>query len=60
MKVIVRASQEKTEAAINSIHSELENTITNWAEDIPSSVNKWTQGLREEMNAMIEETQLGL
>jgi hypothetical protein len=47
------------ETAINCIRSELGETIkigwkTSWRQD------QWTQGLREELNAKIEETQLFL
>jgi calcineurin-like phosphoesterase len=47
------------EAAINSIWSELEETINNQVEDILASVNQGTQGLHKELNMKIE-TQLGL
>jgi hypothetical protein len=56
MKVKVRPSQEMTEATINSILSELEETIKNWVEDVLVSVNQWNQDLCKELDAKIEET----
>jgi BMFP domain-containing protein YqiC len=54
------ASQEMMEAAINSIQSELEETIKNQMDNVLSSVNQWTQGIRKELNTKIEEMQLSL
>jgi hypothetical protein len=48
------------EATINTIRSELEETIKNWVEYILASVNQQTQGLCEELNTKIEEMHLGL
>jgi hypothetical protein len=47
-------------AAINSIRSELEQTITKRVYDVLASVNKQTQVLREELNACTDGTQPGL
>lgn len=41
--------QEKMEAAIQSVQSELEETIKHWVEDILSCVNPKMQGLYEEL-----------
>jgi hypothetical protein len=48
------------EAAISSIRSELEEALTRWVEDVLASVDQRTQGLQEELNAKMEETQLEL
>jgi translation elongation factor EF-Tu-like GTPase len=50
MKATVRASQEKVDATINSIGSKLEETVKTQVEDV-LSVDQWTQGLSEELNA---------
>jgi heme exporter protein D len=56
MKATARASEEKMEAMINAIWFKIGETIKNLVEDILSSVNQQTQGLREEHNKKIEET----
>jgi hypothetical protein len=56
----MKGSQEKMEAAINSIRYKLEATIKTPVEDILASVNQWTHGLHEELNLQREETQLKL
>lgn len=55
IKTTVRASQKNMEAAVNSIRSELENTIRIRVEDILASVDQGAQGLQEEVNAKPEE-----
>jgi hypothetical protein len=60
MKATVWVSQENMEAAISSIQSKIGETIKNPVEDILSSVDQWTQGLCQEHNKKIEETQLDL
>lgn len=50
MKATVRASQEKVDAAVNSIGSKLEETVKAQVVDI-LSVDQWTRGLSEELNA---------
>lgn len=60
MKATVKVSQGKMEAALNSIQSELEKTIRNQVEDVLAYVAQQTQGLREELNAKLEEIQLVL
>jgi BMFP domain-containing protein YqiC len=57
---VIRSSQEKTEAAVNSVQAELEETIKHWMEDILTSVDQQTQGLHKELDATIGETQLEL
>jgi DNA-binding ferritin-like protein len=52
--------QGMMEAAINSIQSELEETIKNLVENILASVDQRTQDLCEELNVKTEESQLGL
>jgi hypothetical protein len=49
MKAAVRTSKEEIKAAINSILSELEDTIKSWMENILASVDQQTQGLCEEL-----------
>jgi hypothetical protein len=56
----MKAHQEKTEAAIHSIQSELEETIKHLVEDVLASFYQRTQGLRKELNEKIDETQLDL
>jgi hypothetical protein len=56
IKATVRASQEIMEATINSIQSELEETIKNRVEDVLSSVDQATQRLHKELDMKIEET----
>jgi hypothetical protein len=51
------SSAEKTEAAINFIRTELEEIIKHRVEDILISVDQQTEGLREELEARIGETQ---
>jgi hypothetical protein len=48
------------EAAINSILSELKETIKNCVEDVLVSVDQWTQGPSKELDVKIEETELVL
>jgi hypothetical protein len=48
------------EAAIMSIRCGLEETIKTWVEGNLASVNQWRQGLHEELNTKMEETQLEL
>jgi hypothetical protein len=45
MKAKMDVHQEKVEATIHSIRSELEETITHRVEDVPSCVNQKMQGL---------------
>jgi hypothetical protein len=40
MEAIMKTDQEKMEAAVSSILSELEETVKNWLEDVLSSVEK--------------------
>jgi hypothetical protein len=56
----IKASQENMEVSITSIHDELEETIRNWVADVLVSVNQQTQGLHEEIDKMMEQTQLAL
>jgi hypothetical protein len=60
MKVTVSGIQEKMEAAINSIQSELEETIKQWVEDVLVSVDQGTWSLCEELIEKIEQTQSSL
>jgi hypothetical protein len=60
MKATVSAIQEKTEAVINSIQCELDESIKYQVEAVLASVNNHTQGLCEKLNVKIEEMQLGL
>jgi hypothetical protein len=57
MEATVRASQDKMKAMINSIQFELEEMIKNRMENILASVTQQTQGLCEELNEKIMETQ---
>jgi hypothetical protein len=52
--------QEKMEAAIHSIWSELEETIKHRVEDVLACVDKRMQGLCKELNKKIDEMQLDL
>lgn len=56
----VHLLQEKMEATINSIWSELEETIKNWLENDLASVDQLIQSLSEELVVKVEEMQLGL
>jgi hypothetical protein len=51
MKATVRASQEKVEAKISSIQSELEESIRTQVQDSMASVYQCTQHLCDELNA---------
>jgi hypothetical protein len=53
MEAAIRSGQKETKAAINSIRSELEETIKNRMKNVLVSVDQQTQGFREE----IKETQ---
>lgn len=46
----MRAIKEETKAAVNSIQSEMEETVKNLTENGLTSVYQRTQGLREELN----------
>jgi hypothetical protein len=46
--------------ARNSIWSKLEETVKNRKDDMLSFIDQGTQRLREELNVMFEEKQLGL
>jgi predicted nuclease with TOPRIM domain len=50
IKASAKVSQEKMEAAINSIWSELKDTITIRVEDALSSVDQWAHCLHKELN----------
>jgi RNase adaptor protein for sRNA GlmZ degradation len=52
--------QEKMEATVHSIRSEVEETIKHWVEDFLSCVDQKTQGLRKELTEKIGETQVDL
>jgi hypothetical protein len=56
MKATVSGIQEKMEVVLNSIQSELEETIKQWVEDILVSVDQWTWSLCEELIEKIEQT----
>lgn len=60
MKAAVRASKDEMKVVINSICSELEEAIKNWMEKILASGDQQAQGLCEELNEKIKETQLHL
>jgi uncharacterized radical SAM superfamily Fe-S cluster-containing enzyme len=59
-KTATKSSQEKAKAAINSIRDELEEIVKNREEDALTFVGQQTQGLREEGDASIGETQRDL
>jgi hypothetical protein len=48
--------QEKMEAAMHSIRSQLEETIKHRAEDILSCIDQKTQGFRKDLTEKIDET----
>jgi 5'-3' exonuclease len=54
-RVMVNATQEKVEAAISFIRSELEKTIRHQEEYVLACVDQRTRGLREELNAKMKE-----
>jgi hypothetical protein len=54
MKATVRASQDKTKAGMNSIRSELEETIKNRMAIVLPSDNQQIQGLREETQRHVQ------
>jgi flagellar biosynthesis chaperone FliJ len=60
MKAKMDIHQEKMEAAINSIRTELEETIKHQVEDILSYVDQKSQGLFKELTEKIDETQVNL
>jgi hypothetical protein len=53
----MKARQEKTEAAMHSIQSKLEETIKHRVEDVLVGAYQRTQNLRKELNEKIDETQ---
>jgi hypothetical protein len=59
MKVTVKACQENMKVAIKFIRSELKEIIKSQVEGVWMSVDQGMQGLGEELNAKIEEKQLG-
>jgi hypothetical protein len=60
MKAKMDIHQEKVEAAMHSIRSELEETIKHRVEDVLSYVDQKTQGLRKDLSEKIDETELDL
>jgi hypothetical protein len=56
----MKARQEKTEAAVHSIRSELLETVIHQVENSLACVNQRTQGLGKELNEKIDETQVDL
>jgi hypothetical protein len=56
----MKAHQEKKEAAVHSIRSELEETIRHQVENIMMYVYQRTQGHSKELNEKIDETQVDL
>jgi hypothetical protein len=52
--------EEKMEAAVQFIRSELEETIKRRVEDVLSCIDQKTQGLRKELTEKIDETQVDL
>jgi uncharacterized protein YydD (DUF2326 family) len=56
----MKACQEKTEATIHSIWSELEETIKHQMEDIQACVDQMMQGFRKELTENIDEMQVDL
>jgi uncharacterized membrane-anchored protein YjiN (DUF445 family) len=60
IKAKVDIQQEKMEAAIHSIWSELGETIKHWVEDVLSCVDQKIQGLHKELTETIYETQVDL
>jgi hypothetical protein len=60
MKARMDIHQEKMEAAIHSIWSELEETIKHRVEDVLSCVDQKTPGLRKELTEKIDETWVAL
>jgi pyrimidine operon attenuation protein/uracil phosphoribosyltransferase len=60
MKAKVGICQEKMEATIHSIWSELEERIKHWVEDVLLCINQKMQYLCKELTNMIEEIQVDL
>jgi hypothetical protein len=60
MKAKMDIHQEKMEAAIHSIRSELEETIKHSVEDVLLCVDQETQSLRKELTEKTDETQVDL
>jgi hypothetical protein len=60
MEATIRSGQEKTKTAINSIRSELEETIKTRMENAVVYLNQQTQGLRKELDEKIMETHQNL
>jgi hypothetical protein len=57
MEATIRSGQEETKTGINSIRSELEETIKTRMEYVVVSLSQHSQGLREELDEKIMETQ---
>jgi hypothetical protein len=57
MKTKMDIHQEKMEASIHSIRTELEETVKHRVDDVLSCVDQKTQGLPKELCEKIDETQ---
>jgi hypothetical protein len=60
MKAEMDIQQQKMEATIHSIRSELKETIKHRVEDVLSCVEQKMQGIRKELTKKIDETQVDL
>jgi predicted transcriptional regulator len=54
----IAAIDEKMEAVIHSIRSEIEETIQHRMENVMTEVNKKTEGLRKELNETQKDLQI--